>query len=103
MNNKRRFTPLLMCLCVVGGILIGTHYAYRFGDHTISIASSGGNKLSQLLQLIDQNYVTATALPTTRQCSPIASIAPIVNKAYDRINKRSLCPASDGAFCPQRR
>ena len=57
MNNKRRFTPLLMCLCVVGGILIGTHYAYRFGDHTISIASSGGNKLSQLLQLIDQNYV----------------------------------------------
>ena len=57
MNNKRRFTPLLMCLCVVGGIFIGTHYAYRFGDHTISIASSGGNKLSQLLQLIDQNYV----------------------------------------------
>ena len=46
-----------MCLCVLGGILIGTHYAYRFGDHTISIASSGGNKLSQLLQLIDQNYV----------------------------------------------
>ena len=57
MNNKRRFTPLLMCLCVVGGILIGTHYAYRFGDHTISIATNGGNKLSQLLQLIDQNYV----------------------------------------------
>lgn len=57
MNNKRRFTPLLMCLCVVGGIFVGTHYAYRFGDNTISIASSGGNKLSQLLQLIDQNYV----------------------------------------------
>lgn len=57
MNNKRRFTPLLMCLCVVGGIFIGTHYAYRFGDHTISIATNGGNKLSQLLQLIDQNYV----------------------------------------------
>jgi carboxyl-terminal processing protease len=63
MNNKRRFTPLLMCLCVVGGIFIGTHYAYRFGDNTISIASNGSNKLNQLLQLIDQNYVDTVNLP----------------------------------------
>lgn len=63
MNNKRRFTPLLMCLCVVGGIFIGTHYAYRFGDNTISIASNGSNKLNQLLQLIDQNYVDTVSLP----------------------------------------
>ena len=63
MNNKRRFTPLLMCLCVVGGIFVGTHYAYRFGDNTISIASNGSNKLNQLLQLIDQNYVDTVNLP----------------------------------------
>lgn len=63
MNNKRRCTPLLMCLCVVGGIFIGTHYAYRFGDNTISIASNGSNKLNQLLQLIDQNYVDTVNLP----------------------------------------
>ena len=63
MNNKRRLTPLLMCLCVVGGIFIGTHYAYRFGDNTISIASNGSNKLNQLLQLIDQNYVDTVNLP----------------------------------------
>lgn len=62
MNNKRRFTPLLMCLCIVGGIFIGTHYAYRFSGHTINIANSGSNKLNHLLQLIDQNYVDTVDL-----------------------------------------
>lgn len=57
MNNKRRFTPLLMCLCVVAGIFIGSHYAIRFSDNTISIINTGSNKLNHLLQLINENYV----------------------------------------------
>ena len=55
--NKRRFIPLCMCLCIVGGIFIGTHYARLFSDNTISIMSTGSNKLNYLLHLVDRNYV----------------------------------------------
>lgn len=57
MNDKKRFTPLLMSLCMVIGIVIGTFYANHFTGNRLSIINTGSNKLNYLLQLIDNNYV----------------------------------------------
>lgn len=54
-NNSR--TPLLLAICMVLGIALGTFTATRFGGSKINITSSGSNKLNYLLQLIDYNYV----------------------------------------------
>ena len=54
-NNSR--TPLLLAICMVLGIALGTFTATRFGGSKINIISSGSNKLNYLLQLIDYNYV----------------------------------------------
>ena len=59
MNNKRnsRFMPLMMALCVVIGILIGTFYANHFSGNRLSIINSSSNKLNNLLHIIDDQYV----------------------------------------------
>lgn len=56
-DNKNRFTPLLMSLCVVIGIVIGSFYANHFSGNRLNIISSGSNKLSNLLHIIDDQYV----------------------------------------------
>ena len=55
--NKSRFTPLLLALGVIGGILVGTFYANHFSGNRLRIINTGSNKLNYLLQLIDNNYV----------------------------------------------
>ena len=58
MNNKsNRFTPIWMALCVVLGILVGTFYANHFSGHRLSIINSSGNKLNNLLHIVDDQYV----------------------------------------------
>ena len=59
MNMKRsnRFMPLIMALCVVIGILIGTFYANHFSGNRLNIINSGSNRLTNLLHLIDDQYV----------------------------------------------
>ena len=57
MNNKHRFTPLLLAICTIVGILIGTFYTQYFGGNKLSIISSGSNKLNYLLQVIEDRYV----------------------------------------------
>ncbi len=56
-DNKNRFTPLLMSLCVVIGIVIGSFYANHFSGNRLNIISNGSNKLSNLLHIIDDQYV----------------------------------------------
>ena len=57
-NNKNsRFSPLMMALCVVIGILIGTFYANHFSGNRLSIINSSSNKLNNLLHIIDDQYV----------------------------------------------
>ena len=56
-NKYNRYMPLLLALCVVIGILIGTFYANHFSGQRLSIINSGSNKLNTLLQLIDDQYV----------------------------------------------
>ena len=59
MNNKKnsRFMPLLMAICMVIGILIGTFYANHFSGNRLSIINSSSNKLNNLLHIIDDQYV----------------------------------------------
>ena len=57
MNKSNRFMPLIMALCVVVGILIGTFYANHFSGNRLNIINSGSNRLSNLLHLIDDQYV----------------------------------------------
>ena len=59
MNMKRsnRFMPLIMALCVVAGILIGTFYANHFSGNRLNIINSGSNRLTNLLHIIDDQYV----------------------------------------------
>lgn len=56
-NKSNRFTPLWMALCVVLGILVGTFYANHFSGNRLSIINSSGNKLNNLLHIIDDQYV----------------------------------------------
>ena len=56
-NKSNRFMPLLMALCVVVGILIGTFYANQFSGNRLNIINSGSNRLSNLLHIVDDQYV----------------------------------------------
>ena len=49
--------PMLMALCVVVGIMIGTFYANHFSGNRLNIINSGSNRLNNLLHIIDDQYV----------------------------------------------
>ena len=59
MNNKNRYMPLMLALCVVLGIVIGTFYANHFSGTRLNIINSGSNRLNNLLHIIDDQYVDA--------------------------------------------
>ena len=56
-NKSHRFTPLLMAISVVVGILIGSFYTNHFSGNRLSIINSSSNKLNNLLHIIDDEYV----------------------------------------------
>ena len=55
--KSNRFMPMLMALCVVVGIMIGTFYANHFSGNRLNIINSGSNRLNNLLHIIDDQYV----------------------------------------------
>lgn len=48
---------MIMALCVITGILIGTFYANHFSGNRLNIINSGSNRLNNLLHIIDDQYV----------------------------------------------
>lgn len=54
--------PLIMALCVVVGILIGTFYANLFSGNRLSIINSSSNKINNLLHIIDDQYVDTVSI-----------------------------------------
>lgn len=56
-NKSKRLMPFIMAVCVVIGIFIGTFYASHFTTGRLSIINTGGNKLNNLLHIIDDKYV----------------------------------------------
>lgn len=59
MNNKKsnRFMPLMMALCVVIGIIVGSFYSNHFSGNRLSIINTGTNRINNLLHIIDDQYV----------------------------------------------
>ncbi|MCH4148105.1 MAG: S41 family peptidase [Prevotella sp.] len=56
-NKTNRYMPLLLALCVVLGIVIGTFFANHFSGNRLNIINSGSNRLNNLLHIIDDQYV----------------------------------------------
>lgn len=56
-NKSNRFMPLWLALCVAFGVLIGTFYANHFSGNRLNIINSGSSRLSNLLHIIDDQYV----------------------------------------------
>jgi len=54
-NNK--YMPIMLAACVVIGIMIGTFYANHFSGNRLNIISSGSNRLTNLLNIINDQYV----------------------------------------------
>ncbi|NDV84564.1 S41 family peptidase [Bacteroides sp. 51] len=59
MSTKKtfRFTPIVIAVSVVIGILIGTFYAKHFAGNRLGIINGSTNKLNALLRIIDDQYV----------------------------------------------
>lgn len=59
MSNKNsfRFTPIIIALSVVLGILIGTFYARHYSGNRLGIINGSTNKLNALLRIVDDQYV----------------------------------------------
>ena len=56
-NSNNRLLPLMMAICVIVGILIGTFYAKQYGGNRLGIINSSSNKLNALLRVVDDQYV----------------------------------------------
>ncbi len=49
-----------MALCLVLGIVVGAFYANHFGGNRLNIIGGGSNKLTNLLHIIEDQYVDST-------------------------------------------
>ncbi len=56
-NKTNRFMPVIMAVCVVIGILIGSFFSNHFSGNRLNIVNSGSNRLNNLLHIIDDQYV----------------------------------------------
>ena len=56
-SKKYRYMPLLMALCIVIGVVIGTFFANHFSSQRLNIINSGSNRLNNLLHIINDQYV----------------------------------------------
>lgn len=56
-KNSFRYTPIIIAISVVMGILIGTFYAKHFTGNRMGIISGPNNKLNALLRIVEEQYV----------------------------------------------
>ncbi len=56
-KNSSRFTPVIIAVSVVIGILVGTFYAKHFAGNRLGIINGSSNKLNALLRIVDDQYV----------------------------------------------
>lgn len=56
-KNTSRFTPLIIAVSIVAGIIIGTFYAKHYSGTKLGIINGSSNKLNALLRVIDDQYV----------------------------------------------
>ena len=63
-NRNSRFTPIIIAVSIVAGILIGTFYANHFAGNKLGIINTSSNKLNALLRIIDDQYVDTVNMST---------------------------------------
>lgn len=80
-HNSSRFLPIIIAFAVVVGIFIGSFYANHFAGRRVSLINTSSNKLSDLLHIVDDQYVDTV------------SISDVVEKALPQI-LRELDPHS---------
>ena len=56
-NKNNRYMPVMLALCVVLGIAIGTFYANHSSGNRLNIIKSGSSRLNNLLNIIEDQYV----------------------------------------------
>ena len=56
-KNSSRFTPLIIAISVVAGILIGTFYAKHFAGNRLGIINGSSHKPNAFLRVVDDPYV----------------------------------------------
>ena len=100
-NKTNRLMPLFMAICVVVGILIGTFYANHFSGNRLNIINTSGNKLNNLLHIIDDQYVDAVNID-----SLVDKAIPLILSELDPhsvyISAKDVAAATDdlkGSFC----
>ena len=52
-----RLLPFYISIAVVVGVLIGSFYANQFAGNRVSFINTSGNKISTLLEVINERYV----------------------------------------------
>lgn len=59
MENKKsfRFTPIVIAVSVVVGIMIGTFYSKHYAGNRLGIVNGFSNKLNALLHVVEDQYV----------------------------------------------
>lgn len=60
--KKEYLMPIIMAICVVVGVLIGTFCANHFAGDRLQIINSGSSRLTNLLHVVDDQYVDAVNL-----------------------------------------
>ncbi len=61
-NRSSRFIPIIAAISVVIGIIIGSFLANRFSGNRLNIINTSSNKLSDLLHIIDGQYVDTVSI-----------------------------------------
>lgn len=56
-NKSNRFMPLMMALCVIIGIVVGSFYSNHFSGNRLNIINTGSNRINNLLHIISDQYV----------------------------------------------
>ena len=62
-NRLFRFIPLLVAIAMILGIMIGTFYSNHFAGNRLAIINTSSNKLTDLLHLVDDQYVDSVNIP----------------------------------------
>lgn len=62
-NSSPRLVPLLVAVGIVAGILLGSFYANYFSGQRLNIVNASGNKLNDLLHIVDDQYVDSVNMP----------------------------------------
>ena len=62
-NRLFRFIPLLVAIAMILGIMIGAFYSNHFAGNRLAIINTSSNKLTDLLHLVDDQYVDSVNIP----------------------------------------